>query len=89
MDDLIIYELAPTSSHRREAPASMAAEALTELAEGAEAPIGAHEAEVQVPASQWTSEASKRRPLQPISGNRVSKDIRKTKTTEGRKPIKR
>ena len=46
MDDLIIYELAPTSSHRREAPASMAAEALTELVEGAEAPIGAHKAEI-------------------------------------------
>ena len=67
----------------------MAAEALTELAEGAEATIGALEAEVQVPASQWASEASKRRPLQPISGNGVSKDIRKTKTTEGRKPTER
>ena len=42
-----------------------------------------------MPASQWILEASKRRPLQPISGNGVSKDIRKTKTTEGRKPTER
>ena len=42
-----------------------------------------------MPASQWASESSKRKPLQPISGNGVSKDIRKIKTIEGRKPTER
>ena len=42
-----------------------------------------------MPASQWASEVSKRRPLQPISGNGVSKDIRKIKTTKGRKSTER